>query len=197
MKIDWDSVVKIAEEYDQYTSHVRQVADIAMDLFDNLSSINAMGEKNRDLLKCAALLHDLGWSGGQQQHHKRSRDIILSHPPKGLSNKEVAIVANVARYHRKGLPKSTHSGYSSLSILEQQTVRYLAAILRIADGLDRTHRNMVRIHSCNVSSDAVIINIICRGDCSYELEAALKKADLFEQVFNLKVKFKLVADRKA
>jgi len=169
--------------------HMRQVAAIAGDLFDACAKLHGLGPKEGRLLRAAALLHDIGWVDGQQQHHKRSMEMIYSDPPKGLSPREVAIVANVARYHRKTVPKESHLRFAALSERDRGIVLRLAALIRVADGLDRTHGSLVRVLGCDVSGDRAIIRLSCLGDCSEELAEATDKGDLFENVFGKTVTF--------
>jgi exopolyphosphatase/guanosine-5'-triphosphate,3'-diphosphate pyrophosphatase len=169
--------------------HERHVAIICEELFECCAEIHGMGLEEGRLLTCAALLHDIGWCGGQNKHHKRSQEMIIADPPKGLSPREVAIVANVARYHRKGLPKLKHEAFAALDVSDREIVRHLASLIRIADGLDRTHQGMVHIVGCSISADAVVFRLRSEGDCSAEVIEAKEKADLFEEVFLRKAEF--------
>jgi len=192
MKNTLKSIEQITASYDVDMSHPRQVARLAVELFDSCRELHGLSDVDRELLLYAGLLHDIGWHFGQQRHHKNSYDMILKDPPQGLSPREVKIVANVARYHRKGLPKTSHEGFAALKLSDREIVRRLASLLRIADGLDVTHEDASTVLACDVSEDSVRIKVAAKGDVSFEFEAAMKKSDLFVETFGKKVVFEAV-----
>lgn len=185
------SAEELAAEYLPDLTHSRQVARLAAALFDACADLHYLGTREKTLLVTAALVHDVGWREGQLRHHKRAFAAILDRPPDGLSPRETLIVANVARYHRKALPKLSHPGFARLAPPDRETVRRLGALLRIADGLDVTHRAVARSLTCESAADTVTIEVVAQGDCSMELQAAKKKSDLFEQTFEKKVRFRV------
>ena len=194
MTVSRDSIAAYAARFEHDVGHAHQVTRLAEALFDSLVPVHGLGEIERELLVEAALLHDIGWCEGQQKHHKRALDLILSEPPEGLDKRETAIVANVARYHRRALPSPSHPSYASLGKADREVVRKLAAILRIADGLDITHGDRSQIIGCAIDSDTVTIELADRGPVESELAAAQKKSDLFQDVFGKGIAFR-VGDR--
>lgn len=180
---------EIALEYQQDISHPVQVARLAAQLFDACASLHQFGPAEKRLLEQASILHDIGWVDGQAKHHKRSYGMILATPPHGLTARETAIVASVARYHRRAIPKLSHAGFAALSKADREIVTRLAALIRIADGLDYTHRSICSIRGCAVGADRVVVELDCTGECSTEIAKAAKKADLFEEVSGRKVSF--------
>lgn len=170
-------------------AHSAQVAMLSGELFDHLIGLHRLSKKEKSLLIIAAMLHDIGWTGGQKQHHKRAMEMIYDNPPDGLEPREVAIVANIARYHRKALPRLKHERFASLNETDRQIVEKLSALVRIADGLDRTHSVSVQISRCTISKDKVAIYLNCDSVCSEEMREAKEKADLFENVFGKEVIF--------
>ncbi len=184
-----DNVRQLASRYNHDFEHAETVARLACEFFDCSRSLHSLSDSDRDLLTYAALLHDIGWYEGQSKHHKRSYTTIMDSDITGLSDREQAIVANVARYHRKAHPKLSHKGFAALRHADRETVLRLSSILRIADGLDRTHGSKVSITSVEPIGDLVEIGVQSELDCSWELEAATKKADLFEEVFHRQVSF--------
>lgn len=171
--------------------HSTKVTALSAELFDHLAELHRLKKKEKNLLVTAAMLHDIGWVGGQNQHHKRAMEMIYAAPPGGLQPREVAIVANVARYHRKALPKLKHERFASLNETDRQIVEKLSAIIRIADGLDRTHSLTVQISRCEISKDKVVIFLKCDSSCPDEMREAKDKADLFENVFGREVFFRM------
>ena len=177
-----------AHKYGDELVHNTQVARLAASLFDALEALHGMGQWEREMLVCAALLHDIGISVEYRRHHKHSRKLIMQADLSALSAREREIVANVARYHRKARPSERHKAYSVLATDDKKTVTRLAAILRIADGLDRAHENAVTgIEAEEVSPVFCRIGIFGGGDLSYAVWAGQRKAGLFEEVFKVRV----------
>lgn len=180
--------LSLRENLDPDPAHSAQVAKLALDLFDNLSGLHRLGAKERLLLHAAALCHDVGLVRGEKAHHKTSRDILLAQQIPGVSPVKLIIIALTARYHRKALPGPKHRYYKELSRANQLRVRKLAGILRIADGLDRTHTGVVQGLSVADDGETVRIQITTRHDASLErLVVAEKKQGLFEKVFARKL----------
>jgi exopolyphosphatase/pppGpp-phosphohydrolase len=177
--------------YDE--AHSLQVTRLSLKLFDDLSSLHRLTSDEKFLLECAGLLHDIGWVDGQIKHHKTALKIILESPLLKFDERTRLIVGSVARYHRKGLPKEKHAHYAALNEADKKTVDVLSAILRVADGLDRTHTNLVKDISCEILSDEIIAKCTVNSDRfsekTYlpEMEAAFEKSDLFEKVFQRKL----------
>lgn len=172
--------------------HSHHVTYLAEQIFDQLISLHQCSEQERLLLVCASLLHDIGWQNGRQKHHKRSMEMILSQTDWPWSAEQRLIVALIARYHRKALPKKKHPGYHLLKPKEQLTVCKLASLLRIADGLDRRHMQTVRSVQISFNKQKVLCQCLCQQPAEPELEFAAKKSDLFQKTFNLPIAFNAV-----
>lgn len=174
--------------YDRH--HAIQVARLALRLFDQLAvqAPQAGGwssPENRELLHLAALLHDVGCMIEYRRHHKHSYRMIVEADLPSLTRREQEIIANIARYHRRRGPSPRHAGMSRLSDPDQRTVAHLAAILRIADGLDRTHAQEVRGVTVRVEDGTARISADAAEIPQVGLAAAMKKSDVFEDVFRL------------
>lgn len=176
-------VVKLARSCSYEKRHSHQVTRIALRLYDELQDLHRLSPRHRLLLQSASLLHDIGWIKGRLRHHKTTRDIILRSFNLPLTKEEKLIVALVARYHRRSLPRESHKYYADMREEQRTALRKLAAILRVADGLDRRHINAVDDLHCAVRPDAVVVNIDADDFSDVEKETALKKADLFRDVF--------------
>lgn len=173
----------LAAKLDPDPAHSIHVCALASQLFDATASLHAMGLRERILLQAAALLHDTGHSVDPLVHHKKSRDIILAERLTGFTKRDVRIVACVARYHRKAHPKPGHRVYVDLRPQDQQLVQRLAAILRIADGLDRSHTSSGRSLRFETTPLGYRIVISQCAPNEADLWGANRKRGLFEEVF--------------
>ncbi|MGB9597163.1 MAG: HD domain-containing protein [Candidatus Poribacteria bacterium] len=178
-----NSSILLAKSCGYDEEHSEQVTRIALNLFDELKPLHEFGEKERFLLQNAGILHDIGWIEGQNKHHKTALRIILEDPSLLLDEKQRLLVGSIARYHRAALPKKKHAHYSSLDPAEQRVVRVLASILRVADGLDRTHNNIVKSLSCEITFDQIIIKCEVTRPSEADRQAALDKSQLMKKVF--------------
>lgn len=177
-----DSVMALARQYPDEAAHMAQVARLAGEVFDALAPLHGLDAGSRRLLLCAARLHDIGWAGGQQGHHKRSLEMIFAAPLPPFTAREQVIIALTARYHRKALPAPGHRHFADLDPADQRLVRILAACLRVADGLDHTHANAVQSVTVTVTADVIILHV--HGNTlAAECTAATTKADLLAEVF--------------
>lgn len=170
--------------------HSEQVTRLAQQLFKALASAHHLGRQELFLLTCAAILHDIGYTAGVKAHHKTAMEMILQDTTMPLDKSQRQIVALLARYHRKSPPTADHSIYPDLSDADQAIVRWLSGILRIADGLDRSHMSLVKELSVMHTRNAVEIH--CKADGSSltaELAAAEKKADLLADILGCAVTF--------
>jgi exopolyphosphatase/guanosine-5'-triphosphate,3'-diphosphate pyrophosphatase len=165
--------------------HCRQDAWLAVRLFDLTSDLHRLGDEYRDLLYYAGLLHDIGYAEGYEQHHKTAYRLIRQADLPGLTDRERQIVANVARYHRGARPSLTHKGFAALVPEDREIVEKLAALLRLADGLDRSHTAAVRNVGLQYSDDQAIVWVDCPGGCSDEIWAVEKKGRFFGDVFGV------------
>jgi hypothetical protein len=147
---------------------------------------------SRDLLEYAALLHDIGHAVDHDRHQRHSYYLITHGDLTGFSADEIEVIASLARYHKGGRPKESHENWRRLDPYLRAVVEKLAAILRIADGLDRSHRQVVTGVSCRVRPRKFELEAAARADCEPELDAARKKANLFERVFDRSIAVRAV-----
>jgi putative phosphoesterase len=180
-------VRKVAEKYQQLDRHTEQVTKLALDLFDQLERLHRMRSEDRFLLECAGVLHDIGWSAGTTSHHKNTLALILSDTDLPLTDKERQLIGAVARYHTRSVPKKKHAHYASLRESDRIRVGKLAALLRIADGLDTTHSSVVEAIHCAITKERLTIKLGTKGDAIAESREALKKGDLFRKMFALEL----------
>ena len=176
--------------------HSRQDARLAVQLFDLLADLHGLGDRDRELLYLAGLLHDIGYVEGYWGHHKTAYRLIMGAGLPGLTEREKRIVANVARYHRGARPKTRHKGFAALEQDDQERVTVLGAILRLADGLDRGHMSAVRGLDARLEGGRLVILADCPAGCGSELLAGEKKGRFLGDVLGLRLEVRrLLADR--
>jgi exopolyphosphatase / guanosine-5'-triphosphate,3'-diphosphate pyrophosphatase len=137
------------------------------------------------------LLHDVGHTISHHGHHKHGEYLALNGDIPGLTGRDRAIVASLVRYHnRKSEPASHHIAYASLSSLDKRMTRRLASILRIAEGLDHSHRQRVTNIQASFQRGSVGLQVKARGDAAEDLRDASRSADLFEKEFHVRLFFR-------
>jgi exopolyphosphatase/guanosine-5'-triphosphate,3'-diphosphate pyrophosphatase len=184
------SVLGLARRCNWEQPHSEHVTALCLQLFDQLKALHGLADRERELVEYGALLHDVGWHIAGKGHHKHSMYLILHGDLKGFEDEEVQVIANIARYHRKGLPEGAHEAYAALSGAAKRIARVGAALLRVADGLDRSHNAVVSSLKCRTGDDGVRVSLETRGDPALEIWAAKRKRDLFEEVFARSITFK-------
>jgi exopolyphosphatase/guanosine-5'-triphosphate,3'-diphosphate pyrophosphatase len=184
------SAVQLGRKYNYDEAHAHRVSRLAVELFDQTRKLHGLEEGDRLLLEVSAQLHDIGQFVSFSSHHKHSFYLIKSSHIVGLDDDSEEIVANVARYHRKSLPRLKHDSYRVLSPSRRNRVSRLAALLRVADALDYEHSGKVRRFRIGLQNKRVTLRLQGAGDLLLEKWSLLRKSDLFERVF--KVKFSVV-----
>jgi exopolyphosphatase/guanosine-5'-triphosphate,3'-diphosphate pyrophosphatase len=164
-------------------AHGRHVAMLATRLFDELRDEHGLGDRERLLLQTASLLHDIGIYVSLRAHHKHSQYLLAASQIFGLSDEETAVVSNIARYHRRGLPQRGHLPYIALDRHDRLVVTKLAAILRVANALDSEHLQKVRDLRLVRADKTWVLELEGAGDLTMEQMAALGRSDMFVQVF--------------
>jgi exopolyphosphatase/guanosine-5'-triphosphate,3'-diphosphate pyrophosphatase len=180
---------RLGERFHFDRAHGERVAAFAQQLFTDLASVHGFDRRDRLLLRAAGVLHDIGDFVRYDGHHKHSQYLIQNSDIMGLTAEERTIVANLARYHRKSPPDQSHPNFRELDRNARTKVRGLAAILRIADALDREHRGKVRSVRARVDRAAGKLWLLIDGAPDRELEewTVRKKSELFHEVYDLEV----------
>ncbi len=170
--------------------HVLQVRRIGVELWRGARSLHKLAPRALALFEASALLHDIGWSHSPKDkiHHKHSAGLILKHPWKSLAPEEIRIVAQTARYHRKSLPSLSHAQFRTLSIKSRHVVQANAALLRIADSLDRSHRQAIQRARVRKDESGWIVTVLTTEPLRAETYGFEKKKDLFERYFKTLVR---------
>ena len=187
----YESVMQIAYRYNpEDVAHMEQDARLATQIYRQTRDLHELPQEYEELLEYAALLHDIGYYHGYDQHHKDAYRMIMAADIPGLNEWEKAIVANVARYHRSARPKLKHKGFADLSEEDRAAVTQLGAILRLADGLDRSHTNAVQDLECEIIGRHVIFTLHPPHGNEIERWAGLKKSRFFQEVFGVTVELR-------
>ena len=163
--------------------HGRQVARLSLQLFDQLKDLHGLGKRERNLLLAGALLHDIGQFVSYRRHHKHSMYLIANSELPGMSPEDIRVVAALARYHRRSEPKGTHPEYQALGKEDRKAVPKLAALLRVADALDREHIDRVASLTARQTEEGLLLEVETRGSLTLEEWALRRKGKMFESVF--------------
>ena len=181
------SAATLGARYRYDEAHARTVARLSTRLFDLLAAEHALSPRDRLLLEVAALLHDIGRFVSLRGHHKHSLYLLEASEIFGLTRDDMSIVANIARYHRRGLPQKPHPEFMRLDRDERVRVTKMAAMLRLANALDAEHEQKVSEIRVTEDGGAWVIDLEGRGDLTMERLAATSRADLLVDVFGKQV----------
>ena len=185
-----ESIEEFGEKYNYDKAHCQQVSKLAVSLFEQLRELHGLPDRYSRVLHAAAMLHDIGLFIAYPKHHKHSYYLIKSSGPSSFDPAELDLIANIARYHRKAHPSPKHLPFSQLSPLQQDVVRKLSAILRVADGLDFGRQAKVeRVEVRRTNGKALSIRLEGKGDLRDEMRSAADKAELMNEVYALKTVF--------
>jgi len=183
-----DAAVALGRHYLFDEAHCVHVARLAGSLFDQLHAVHRLDDNARRLLLSAAVLHDIGQFVSYKRHHKHSLYLIANSELPGFSEREMVLIANVARYHRKGEPSADHDEFAELDAGERELVAKLGSILRLADALDREHQERVQQVQAHVEGHDLVLHLEGGGELLLEHWALKKKTEFFTNVFKLKVR---------
>ena len=180
-----DEALAFMRELELRPIHVEHVARLAGQLFDQLVALHGLGPQERLLLEAAALLHDIGQRPDPlaEGHHKWAARLIRERPWANFSPPEVEVIAQVARYHRKSMPETAHDEFRALDPPSRRIVQCLAALLRLADSLDRSHQQSVREVRVEIRPNQLLFHLDATAPLLREVAAAHSKGDLAIAVF--------------
>jgi len=179
------SALAIAQKYHSDMPHAEHTRMLALRLFDELAGDHRLGERHRLLLEVAALLHEVGTFVSSRAHHKHSCYLIANSDILGLTQDELVMVANVARYHRRSRPKPSHMEYISMSRERRIVVNKLAALLRVADALDVSRTQQIKDFECRVANDGLVLVVKGGGDLTLERRSLAERSDMIQDIYGL------------
>ena len=185
------SVMQLLQKFqpeDRHIRHARQVARLSLELFDALRADHGLGESARELLHFAALLHDVGAVIGYDAHADHSDYIIRHGMLRGASAAEVELIAMVARFHGKAKPRKRDAAFAALDRNDRRTVRWLSALLQIAEGLDRSHYQLVQQVRVLRRGGRISIRLAARRGARLELWAARRRSGLLSKLCGTRVR---------
>jgi len=182
------SATTLAEKYRADLQHGQNVAELAVRLFDDLQADHGLGARHRLLLRVAGLLHEIGGFVSNRSHHKHSEYLIANSEIFGLKRGEIALVAEIARYHRRSVPRPTHPAYMALTREARLVVAKLAALLRVADALARGTVPKIGQWRIERQGDDLVVGLPGGADLLLKQRAIAAKGDLFEDIFGMKVR---------
>lgn len=179
------SVFELLKKYEWHEKHATHVRNLALKLFDDTQAVHQLSRRDRELLEYACLMHDIGYHISQKKHHKHSLYIILNSNLRGFGQEEIEVMGHVARYHRRSTPKSRHTLFEALTDEQKQKIRFLGGILRIADGLDRSHyQNVISIQAGLKENQKqgfdMHLALTTLADPELEIWGANRKKEMFE-----------------
>ncbi len=177
---------EIGKKYYYDPNHAAAVEKWSLLLFDKLARVHGLTERHRRLLKVAAILHDIGKHVNLRRHYFYSYRLIISSDIMGFSEAERHIMANIAFYHSKGTPSDSDTNFAGLTPGQKVTVSKLSAIIRLADAIDRSHRQKVSEADVVFRGDEMVITVVSSEDMALEGWTFAEKADFFEAVFGIK-----------
>lgn len=191
------SVVELGERCGYWSEHAQQVARLALSIFDQTRSVHGLTDREREWLEYGALLHDIGVHISYERHHRHSYYLIKNGDLRGFDPQEIEIMALVARYHRQATPKKAHDGFGDLTGPLRRTVKILAAIVRLAEGLDRSHAQALSGIDLYPRGDDYLARLRTTGDAELELWAAHRHVGPLEAILDTPVRFEVAgADYK-
>jgi exopolyphosphatase/guanosine-5'-triphosphate,3'-diphosphate pyrophosphatase len=186
------SIVELGERCGYWSEHAQQVAKLALSIFDQTRSVHGYGDKERELLEYGSLLHDIGVHISYERHHRHSYYLIKNGDLRGFDPQEIEIIALVARYHRQAEPKKSHEGFADLPGSRRKVVKTLSAMVRLAEGLDRSHAQALAGLDLYPRGDDYLARLRASGDAELELWAAHRHVAPLEKVLGLPLRFEVV-----
>jgi exopolyphosphatase/guanosine-5'-triphosphate,3'-diphosphate pyrophosphatase len=185
------SIVELGERCGYWSEHAQQVSRLALSIFDQTRSVHGLGDREREWLEFGALLHDIGVHISYERHHRHSYYLIKNGDLRGFSPEEIEVMALIARYHRQATPKKSHDGYGDLSGGLRRTVKALSAMVRLAEGLDRSHAQALSGIDLFPRGDDYLARLRATGDAELELWAAHRHVSPLERLIGKPVRFEV------
>ena len=164
--------------------HCEHVARLALQIFDGVRARYGLPAGGRDVLQAAALLHDIGYLISHSRHHKHTYHLIMHGDLSAFAPHDVELIANVARYHRRAFPRKSHENLQHIPREERRLISRLSGILRVADGLDRTHAQSVTEVRTRVLRGRLRLELDAKTEPVVERADADRKSELFKKAFH-------------
>ena len=185
--VSYSRLIEIGNKFSFEEEHARHVTDLAKIIFESLKEPMKLNGIHWKLLEAAAILHDIGNYISYSSHHKHSYYLIKNSDIVGFNDNEIEMIANIARYHRRSLPKEGHEPYKNLSTIEKNTINKLSGILKVADGLDRSHKSLISDLKIEIRKQDIDIIPQSTKDLYLERKGFVYKKDLLEKTTGKKI----------
>jgi exopolyphosphatase/guanosine-5'-triphosphate,3'-diphosphate pyrophosphatase len=185
------SIVELGERCGYWSEHAQQVARLALNIFDQTRSVHGLGDREREWLEYGALLHDVGVHISYERHHRHSYYLIKNGDLRGFDPDEIEVIALIARYHRQATPKKSHDGYGDLRGAQRRTVKALSAMVRLAEGLDRSHAQALEGIDLYPRGDDYLARLRATGDAELEVWAAHRHVAPLEGLLGKPIRFEV------
>ncbi len=188
------SIVELGERCGYWSEHAQQVARLALNIFDQTRSVHGLSDREREWLEYGALLHDVGVHISYERHHRHSYYLIKNGDLRGFDPQEIEVIALIARYHRQATPKKAHDGYGDLKGSVRKTVKILSAMVRLAEGLDRSHAQALAGIDLYPRGDDYLARLRATGDAELELWAAHRHVSPLEGILGKPIRFEVAGN---
>ncbi|AAM03537.1 TPA: Ppx/GppA family phosphatase [Methanosarcina acetivorans] len=188
----------LACNFDEEHAHI--VTRLALELFDSIQAlgVHEFKESERELLEYGATLHDIGTFLSYDTHQAHAYHLIRESSLPGFQPEEIEIIANLAYFHRKNTPKKKHPNLEGLSKEAVKSVRLLSALLRIAEGLDRSHTGIIsHVRFYIASTDSLVLEMHAREECQLEIWEVEKQKKYFKKMFGYNLQSKVLIEQAA
>ena len=187
------STIELAERCNYYAEHAQQVTRLALALFDQTRAVHGRTDREREWLEFAGLMHDLGVHISYPRHHRHSYYLIKNGDLRGFAPEEIEVMALAARYHRRGTPKKADEEYATLPQKLRRTVRLLAAILRVAESLDRSHAQVLSGLELRDRGEDFLLELQSAGDAELEVWATNRHLAPLERLLGKPIRLEVAA----
>jgi exopolyphosphatase/guanosine-5'-triphosphate,3'-diphosphate pyrophosphatase len=187
------STLELSERCNYQADHAQHVARLALAVFDQTRAVHALTDREREWLEYAATMHDLGVHISYARHHRHSQYLIKNGDLRGFDPSEIEVMGLVARYHRRGTPKKSHDDYAQLPAGLRRTVRVLSSILRLAEGLDRSHGQVISGIELIDRGQDMLLQLHASGDAELEVWATNRHLAPFERLVGKPVRMEVAA----
>lgn len=187
-------VREFARECQYPRNHCEHVAMLALSLYDQFlhasNMIPGLGSDRaeRMLLEAACVLHDIGVLVEYARHHRHGALMVRHAELRGLTARQVEVLACLVRYHRKRAPSMKHAEFAALTEADRELVRRLCGLMRVADGLDRSHAQNVRAVRVRFGAEGALIEVHSQSDASADVEASRDKAEVLEEIMGARLR---------
>jgi exopolyphosphatase / guanosine-5'-triphosphate,3'-diphosphate pyrophosphatase len=185
------SVIELAERCNYWPEHAQQVSKLALAIFDQTRSEHTLTDREREWLEYGALLHDIGVHISYEKHHRHSYYLVKNGDLRGFEPAEIEVMALLTRYHRQSEPRKTHDGFKGLPAKTRRVVKKLSAMLRLAEGLDRSHAQAITRLDLFPRDGDYVARLRAAGDAELELWAAHRHVQPLEKVLKRTIRFEL------